>query len=136
MAQTIIYLNFNGDCKEAMEFYRDALGGKLELQTIAESPMAEHMPNANPNNILHSALTNGSMVIMASDMVHGAIAENGSGYNICLVCDSEKQVHEMFNKLGAGGTVVEKLAEAPWGAIFGMLNDKFGKSWMFNYTLT
>ena len=135
MAQAIVYLNFNGNCAEAMKFYQKALGGDLELNPIGSSPMAEHMPKENPNNILHSALTSNGILIMASDMVHGQLAENGTGYNICLNCDSEDQLKDYYDKLVAGGNAIERPAAAPWGGIFAMLTDKFGKAWMFNYTL-
>lgn len=132
MSQAIIYLNFNGNCAEAMRFYRNALGGELELQPIGTSPMAAHMPNEKPDNILHSSLESGGIIIMASDMVYGTKAENGNACSICLVCDTEAELNGYFDELAVGGTIVEQPARAPWGDIFGMLTDKFGKSWMFN----
>lgn len=134
MSQAIVYLNFNGDCAEAMRFYQSALGGELELQPIGTSPMAAHMPHENQDHILHSSLVSGGITIMASDMVHGMKAENGSAYSICLVCDGEKELNSYFDKLAAGGIVTEKPARAPWGDVFGMLTDRFGKNWMFNCT--
>ncbi|HWZ21759.1 MAG TPA: hypothetical protein VNW06_03850, partial [Cytophagaceae bacterium] len=63
------YLTFNGNCREAMVFYKNCLGGELYLQTIGESPVAEKMPEKIKNYILHSTLTKDSFVLMASDMV-------------------------------------------------------------------
>lgn len=134
MAKSNVYLNFDGNCAEAMKFYQEALGGELELQPIGTSAMAEHMPTADPNSILHSMLTSGGITIMASDMMQSVKAENGNMYSICLVCESEEEINRHFNKLSQGGQIIEKLATAPWGATFGMLKDKFGKNWMFNFT--
>ena len=135
MAQSIVYLNFNGNCKEAMNFYKDCLGGQLTLQTIGDSPMAQYMTNEPKHKILHSVLVNGNATIMASDMVHGDKAINENGYSICLVCESETEINNVFDKLSEGGKVIEKITTTPWGALFAMLTDKYGKNWMFNYTL-
>ena len=67
MGQLNTYLTFNGNCREAMNFYKTCLGGELSLQTIGESPMAEKMPAKMKDCILHSTLANDAMVIMATD---------------------------------------------------------------------
>lgn len=135
MAQSVVYLNFNGSCKEAMHFYQHCLGGQLELQTIGESPMASYMTHEPQHHILHSVLTSGNTTIMASDMVHGDKATSENGYSICLLCESETEINDLFDKLSEGGKVIEKITTTPWGALFAMLTDKYGKNWMFNYTL-
>src|SRR4051812_4844096 len=63
------YLTFNGNCRNAMSFYRDCLGGELVLQTIGESPLADQLPETMKRCILHSALTNEALVLLGSDMV-------------------------------------------------------------------
>ena len=69
MIQINAYLTFNGNCREAMTFYQKCLGGELYLQTIGESPMAAQMPPQMKDSILHSTLTNGEAIIMATDCV-------------------------------------------------------------------
>lgn len=135
MAQANVYLSFDRNCAEAMNFYKNALGGELELQKVGESGMAAHMPAEMHDQVMHSMLTSGSITLMASDMVSNDKLVNGNGYTIALICDSEEEINRHFKNLSEGGTVVEPLATAPWGAIFGMLTDKFGKHWMFNYTI-
>ena len=73
MAQLVSYLTFNGNCREAMTFYKACLGGELTFQIIGESPLAEKMPAQMKECILHATLINGDLIIMASDMVD----ENG-----------------------------------------------------------
>jgi len=63
------YLTFNGNCKEAMTFYQNCLGGELNLQPIGDSPMAKKMPQQMKDCILHATLTNGHMILVGSDMV-------------------------------------------------------------------
>ncbi len=70
MAKINSYLTFNGNCRDAMTFYKDCLGGELSFQTIGESPLAEKMPPQMKECILHSMLITDGFVIMGSDMTH------------------------------------------------------------------
>ncbi|MBS1653872.1 MAG: VOC family protein [Bacteroidetes bacterium] len=127
------YLNFdNNTCKAAMQFYKDCLGGELFMQTVGESPMAEQMPHLK-DAIMHSHLKNGVINIMGSDMIMGK-AQEGNTVHLCMDCSSEEETKTYFDKLSAGGTIVQPLQSTFWGALFGMFTDKFGKQWMLNYT--
>jgi PhnB protein len=130
MAQVNPYLNFNGNCREAMNYYRSCFGGELTLQTVSESPLAQQMPPQLGNSILHSTLKAGSMTIMGSDMVQETLS-NGNAYHLSLHCASEKEAGNLFTKLAADGKVTSPLEPTPWGALFGSVIDKFGKSWFF-----
>ena len=133
MAKLNPYLNFDGNCREAMTFYKNCLGGDLYLQTVKESPeMAAMMPPHLKDHILHSVLTCGDIVIMASDL-NKEKPVNGNTYQLCIQCDSEDQLLSFFNGLSEGGTINDPIADMPWGAKFGAITDKFGKSWIFNW---
>ena len=69
MAKINAYLTFNGNCGEAMTFYKECLGGKLFLLTVGESPMSDKMQRQMKNYILHSTLTKGALKLKGSDMV-------------------------------------------------------------------
>ena len=69
MTQINSYLTFNGNCREAMNFYKECLGGELVLQTIGDSPLSEKMPAKMKDSILHSTLTKDNLVLLGSDMV-------------------------------------------------------------------
>src|SRR5258708_13486138 len=86
MTQINSYLTFNGNCREAMTFYRECLGGELTLQTIGESPLADKMPPQIKQSVLHSTLTKGPLQIMASHMggEHGL----GKGKSVSLMLDA------------------------------------------------
>jgi PhnB protein len=116
-----------------MTFYKNALGGELEIQKVKESPMAAQLPETVQDEVLHSCLTNEGIIIMASDMCGLGSMENGNSVQICLSCDSEEEINTSFKNLAENATIKEPLALAPWGAIFGMLTDQFGKHWMFNH---
>lgn len=133
MAQLNPYLNFDNNCREAMNFYRDCLGGDLLLQTVGESPMmAAQMPAEMKELILHSSLTSGNITIMASDLNREKRLA-GNTIHLCINCDTEAELNAFFSKLSAGGSVTEPLANMPWNAIYGSLVDKFGMCWIFNY---
>jgi PhnB protein len=120
------YLNFNGQCREALTFYQQCLEGDLELQKVAESPMA--------TRILHGALSkNGTVLLMGSDMI-GNDLRPGNSVNLCLNCTSDQEINTLFNRLSAGGQVKVPLHQSFWGATFGEVRDKFGMTWMLNYT--
>ena len=132
MAHLNPYLNFDNNCREAMNFYKECLGGELFLQTVSELPaMAAQMPPQMKDNILHSSLTSGDIVIMASDLTREKRIE-GNTVHLCINCNSENELNSFFSKLSAGGKVTEPIADMPWGAKYGALTDKYGKHWIFN----
>jgi len=133
MAKLNPYLNFDNNCREAMNFYKECLGGELILQTVAESPvMAAQMPPQFKDYILHSSLTNGDIVIMASDLSREKRIE-GNTVHLCINCNTENELNSFFKNLSAGGRVTEPLTDMPWGGRYGALTDKFGKHWVFNF---
>lgn len=126
------YLTFNGNCREAMEHYRGCLGGELTMQTVAGTPEANRCPSGMQEHIMHSMLVSGSVVLMATDMTGPGGYVPGNDTALALSFDSETETRSCFEKLAAGGEVIEPLGMAFWGALFGMLRDRFGKVWMFN----
>lgn len=130
MAQLTPYLTFNGNCLEAMEFYRDCLGGDLTLQTVGESPAKDQMPTAMHNNVMHSQLVAGDLVFMASDMMGPGELVRGNGISLCIIGRSKAELQDFFARLAEGGTVGQPLQETFFGT-FGALTDKFGVNWMF-----
>jgi PhnB protein len=130
--QIVSYLNFNGNCREAMTFYQQCLGGELILQKISESPMAAQMPSDAGANILHSSLTKDNILIMGSDMIGPALVK-GNAVSFCLNCNTEEEITDYFEKLATGGKIKMQLHQSFWGATYGELTDKFGMNWMFNH---
>jgi PhnB protein len=133
MARLNPYLNFNGKCREAMSFYKECLGGELNMMKVSESPMAAQLPSEASGNILHSALMNDKIVLMGSDMI-GASLIKGNDVTLCLNCENDDEVNTYFAKLSNGGQVKTPLHQTFWGATYGELTDKFGISWMLNFS--
>jgi len=133
MTQINSYLTFSGNCREAMTFYKDCLGGELSLQTIGESPMADKMPQQMRDCILHSTLTKGALVLMASDMVAEEGLKKGNAVSLMLNCSSEEEIKKTYASLSAGGKATHPLEDTFWGAVFGDLTDRFGNHWLLHF---
>ena len=128
------YLSFRGNCREALSFYQSCLGGELELLRFADSPAAAHMPAEAHNGIMHGTLTTGSFILMASDAGGmGVPLTVGNQVSLSLHLDNEAEINTLFAQLGAGGTVLDPLADMYWGGRYGALTDQFGIKWLFNY---
>jgi PhnB protein len=127
------YLTFNGNCREAMTFYKKCLGGDLTFQTVGESPLSEKMPEKMKGCILHCTLTNGSLLLMGSDMVGENGLIKGNAVSLILNCSSETEIRSCYKKLSVGGRATHPLEDSFWGALFGGLTDKYGNIWMLNY---
>src|SRR6267378_2537439 len=103
MTQINSYLTFSGNCRDAMTFYKECLGGELTLQTVGESPTAEQMPPEMKQSIMHSTLTNGGIVLMGSDMVGKDGLIRGNAISLLLNCSSEEEIKDYYAKLSEGG---------------------------------
>jgi PhnB protein len=133
MAQLIPYITFDGNCREAMNFYQSCLGGELQLQTVGEMPeMAAQMPPHMKEAIMHSMLISGKILLMASDLNRNGITKDNA-YSLCLNCVSEEELNQMFSALSEGGNIVQPVSDMPWGK-YGELTDRYGKQWLFNYS--
>lgn len=129
MATLIPYLNFYGRCTEAMNFYKDIFGGELSLQLAGDSPAKDQMPSRLHDQVMHSHLKSDTIEIMASDMAPVQPLEGNTVY-LALICSSEQEVRNFFDKLSEGAKIEQPLTQAFFGW-FGSLEDKFGKHWMF-----
>ena len=133
MTQINSYLTFNGNCREAMTFYKECLGGELVLQTVGESPMADKMPPQMKKSVLHSTLTKDNLVLMGSDMVDEKGLIKGNSVSLMLNCSSEDEIKNCYSNLSKGGEATHPLENTFWGALFGDLVDKFGNHWLLHY---
>ena len=125
------YLNFNGTCQEAMEFYKSVFGGKLEMTNYLDGGMSQSADDEK--FIMHAMLeAENGITFMASDGKSNASSDTEASIQMSLSGDNTDELSGYFNKLSSGGTITEPLVEAPWGDTFGMLTDKFGINWMVN----
>lgn len=125
------YLRFDGDARAAMEFYRDVLGGTLDMQTLGDSGQSDD--EATKDRIMHAHLDADGITLMASDSMPGQPPlVPGDNVSLSLVGSDAEGLTKIFEALAEGGTVVVQLEEQFWGDTFGMLTDRFGMQWMVN----
>jgi PhnB protein len=137
MANINPYLNFPGNTEEAFNFYKSVFGGDfLVIQRFGETPFGGKMAENERGKIMHIALPTGKGMIMATDALEsmGQTVNPGNNTHLAIEADSKEEADKLFSGLSAGGKVTMPLEDAFWGAYFGMFNDKFGISWMVNYT--
>ena len=126
------YLNFNGDCAEAMQFYAEVLGGKdLRIMTFRNSPMAEQVAANEKDMVVHARFTVGDFTIMASDAPGGRYS-TPKGYAVSVGADTPEEAERVFEALAKGGIVGMPIAETFWAKRFGMVTARFGTHWMVN----
>ncbi len=133
MTQIHSYITFQGNCREAMTFYRDCIGGDLDLQTVSGSAIEAQCPPEMKDQILHAILTKGVLTLMGSDMIGPEGYHKGNNMALSLTCSSEEEINDFFAKLSDGGSIHHELNTAFWGATFGVLNDRFGNRWMLTF---
>lgn len=127
------YLNFEGQCREAFEFYARCLNAEIVFSlTMGESPMADEVPKETHHRICHICLQGEGMLLMGSDCPP-EYYEKPQGIVLNVAVDSVERAEELFAALGEGGQVRMPLEETFWAERFGLLVDKFGVSWMINY---
>ncbi len=131
-----IYLTFNGNCKEAMDFYAGVFGGEiLFMNTFAEMPPDPNypMPEEKKDQIMHVTLQlKPGVTMMAADAM-GRDVTIGDNFWVTIVPDSREEVDQLCAALSEGGEVTMAPAEMFWGSYFATCIDKFGINWMFNF---
>jgi PhnB protein len=127
------YIFFYGRCPEALEFYKNALGGSYESHTMEGSPMADQVPAQDRNRVMHATFTGPGMTFMASDGRDTKAIDPDAG-NITLSLETKDAAfgERVFAALSDGGKVVMPIEKAFWGGRFGMVTDRFGVEWMMS----
>jgi PhnB protein len=124
------YIAFRGNCREAIDFYKQALGAEeLFSQTYGESPMAD-MGSADA--IMHATIKVGENHIMMCDDFHTENFTTGGNISLAVGLNDVDQAKSIFANLSDGGNVSMPLDKTFWAEAFGMLTDKFGINWMVN----
>ena len=122
------YLQFVGNAREAIEFYKEVFGGELTTSTFGSFGQADP---AIADKIMHAQLeTANGYTLMASDMPPGTEFKPGNTSTISLSGTDAADLRGYWEKLSAGGNVVMPLEKQMWGDEYGQCVDRFGVSWM------
>lgn len=122
------YLNFPGNCKEALQFYEKHLGAQIiMMMTFDQMPDPKMAPPGMEKGILHARIMIGDTPLMASD---GPKVEPMRSAYLSLSVDSSAEAERIYKVLSEGGQVFMPMAEMFFAHRFGQLRDKFGINWM------
>jgi PhnB protein len=125
------YISFNGDARQAMEFYKGVFGGDLTLNTFGEYGP----PGEGADKIMHGMLTTDSgYTLMGADTPPGMEYKPGTNITVSLSGDDADELRGYWEKLSKSGTVSVPLEKQMWGDEFGACTDQFGIPWMVNIT--
>lgn len=124
------YLNFDGGCEEALQFYKSALGAEVTaLMRCKDAPDPGMIKPGLENKVLHSSFRVGDSTIMASDGYCQGKPEF-RGVSLTIIVPEEADAKRLFAALSEGGEVRTPLAKTFFSPLFGMVADRFGVSWM------
>ncbi|MBC8046352.1 MAG: VOC family protein [Fimbriimonadaceae bacterium] len=140
MATANVYLNFNGNCEEAFNFYQTVFGGDFGyIGRFKDMPAGEGGTKMSPEDgekIMHISIRlSETSAIMGSD-TGGEWAPNfkqGNNFSVSLTTESKDEADKLYNGLSNGGQATMPMAKTFWGDYFGMFTDKFGINWMVSY---
>lgn len=133
-----VYLTFDGNCREAFDFYKSVFGGDFAVcETFAAAPPDSGIAADDKDRIMHVSLPVGATSLMGSDTGQGFDGPLvvGTNFSISIVGESKPQSDALFARLSEGGEVDMPMQETFWGAYFGRCRDKFGIKWMVNCDL-
>ncbi len=139
MPATTPFLTFNGNCRAAMEFYRDCFAADLFLLPYSQVPDLPPAAAAAPERIMHATLSvrsgprSGDPILMAADTFPGAPYQAGNNFSVMVHCDSLEELERLYVALSASGDATFPLQDTYWNARFGTLTDRFGTRWALNF---
>jgi PhnB protein len=132
------YINLHGHAREALEFYHAALGGSVNIMSFEQGGMADQVQPDEKDLVMHGQVDgdHGFTIMVSDTPAHMDQGQSLGGFAVSLSGDDEPLLTGLWEKLSAGGKIVEPLEKAPWGDSFGMFTDRFGVAWMVNISGT
>lgn len=130
-------LSFQGQCREAFEFYADVLGGTITA-AMPYSAAPPDMPISGEKYkdwLMHCWLQVGDQALMGADMdVAWApnVGKPKNGFDVTLHTTDKAEAKRWYDALCDGGRPGMPFEETFWSPGFGSLTDKFGVPWMIN----
>ena len=126
------HLNFRGEARTALEFYKAVFGGDIMIVTYKDAQNVQNPKEAN--QVMYGQVTAPSgFRVMAYDVPSGMPWNPGANaFFVSVRADSPTEITELWEKLSAGATVVQPLAPSGWTPLYGMLKDRFGITWVMD----
>lgn len=129
---TTTHLNFRGEARQALEFYRSVSGGELTIVTYGDLDAAQEPAQAD-QVMWGQVLAPGGFHVMAYDVQAAKPFDRGqNSFYIALRSETAEETQALWDDLSDAATVIQPLGEAPWSASYGMLTDRFGITWVLD----
>ena len=134
-----VYLNFNGNCEEAFNFYKSVFGGEFGYIGRFRDMPSEGGPKPDPkegNRIMHVSLPISKETMLMGSDTGGEWASSysqGNNFSVSINTDTKGEADRLFNGLSSGGKVTMPMDKTFWGDYFGFFTDKFGVQWMVSF---
>jgi len=143
MTTVNIYLNFNGNCEEAFNFYKSVFKKEFSyLSRFNEMPAGDDMPPMPAdmqNMIMHVALPISTETCLMGSDTGGEWAplfQQGNNFSIAVNTHSKEEADRIFNLLSSDGIITMPIGKTFWSEYYGMCTDKFGINWMVSIDMT
>lgn len=129
---TTTHLNFRGEARAALEFYRSVFGGEVMIFTYADAHDVGD-PSQADQVMWGQVLADNGLHVMAYDVPSTMPFERGANsFFVSLRGDSPDEITQYWSQLAEGATIVADLAPAGWSPLYGMLKDRFGIVWVLD----
>lgn len=131
-----MFINFNGNCKEAVEFYARVFKSEVQgLMTFDQMPPdpTYTVAEEDKDKIMYCAVPICGMNIMFSDVPHDMEIVVGNNISPFIGLTDKDELRRLYNELKEGGHVDMELQQTFWSELYGMATDKFGIIWQFSY---
>ena len=129
-----VYLNFDGNCKEALEFYSGALGVEYKAMYFKEMPPDPNLPipKEYEDRVMHAVFEYEGVNIMFSDAMPGTEVAVGDNISLMISLDDADKLMEIYTSLVEGGFEIIPIGKTFWSELYGMFKDKYGVIWHLN----
>jgi PhnB protein len=134
--QLEMFINFNGNCREAVEFYAKVFRSEVgNLMTYGDAPPEPSyvMSEADKGRIMYAGLPVGGMVVMFSDVPSGSEFICGNNISPTIGTDDKEEITRLYNELKEGGEVYMGLGQTFFSELFCMIRDKYGVIWQITH---
>lgn len=130
-----VYINFNGNCKQAVEYYAKVFGtADPKIMTFGEAPPGPdtRFPVEAKELVMHAMLVINGSTVMFSDTFPGSPFTAGNNISLTIVSKNTEEIKSYYEKLKEDGTVTMELQETFWSKCYGAVTDKFGIPWQLS----
>lgn len=131
-----VYLNFNGNCHDAVNFYTKVFGtDQAQIMNYGDVPPDPDNPISEDTKklVMHTFLNINGNRVLFSDVPPGTPFITGNNISLVINSTNLDEMKSWFNQLKIDGTVQMELQETFWSKCYGFLVDKFGIGWQFIY---